>query len=122
MRMTKCELCNKQKKMINVQPIGYICSGCIVILQEKLTKALDLLYDKFIYPIESKYILENLMNKDFDLDDYMENNKNYSEEIMFQVIADLLDGKTDREVEKMIFKKADIKKVIMDFDDNDESR
>lgn len=120
--MAKCRLCEEKKiGMIKIEPIGYICSGCIVALIEKLTMALDSLYDKFIYPMESKYILENLANKDFDLKEHMENNKYFSEEIMFEVVGDILENGTD-EIEALILEKVDIKKVIMEFDENDKGK
>ena len=119
--MAKCKLCDKQRKgLIKIDPTGYMCNKCITARIEKDTKALDLLYDKFIYPTESKYILENLTNKDFDLEDYIENNKEFSEEIMFEVIADILTSHNDEEIEALIFKKVDIKKVVMEFDEEDD--
>lgn len=123
MRMAKCKLCGKTRKgLIKRELTGYVCSGCLVKRIEKDTKALDLLYDRFIYPTESKYILKNLINKDFNLKDYMEKHEEFSEELMFQVIADILDTTEDIKIEELILEKVDVKKIVMEFDDNDKGK
>jgi hypothetical protein len=122
MMMAKCKLCGEKRNgLIKRSLTGYVCSGCLVERMEQDAKALDLLYDKFIYPTESEYILKNLINKDFNLDDYIENHKEFSEEIMFQVLADIFEGVDDDEIEALILKKGKFKRIVMEFDENREN-
>jgi len=60
MKLTKCKICKESEEVIKIEYIGYVCEDCIPTLYERIEKAADVLFGKYVYPDLSKSIIEKL--------------------------------------------------------------
>lgn len=87
--MTKCKICKEIKEVEKIEGIGYVCEDCIPILYERIEKAADNLFDKYVYPELSKTIVEKL-NKGILSDWIMKNARTVNMGNIFRVIDDMM--------------------------------